>query len=399
MVRQTRQQLLEEKEELERSLRSLRQRLVLLEQERSQLAREREQLAERTRVLDRVRRELAGLNERLELLARLTKEINELNPEAIFEVCMTKVPYLLRATSASLYLYDPERERLLLKKHTHDRGIAPVIDLQAQPRSLMARVLRDGRVQVFQDLDARPPAGRGVDSTEAERPHRDRYRSSSCIVAPLRAGDDVLGVLNLADRVDGRPFTTDEDLPLASQVAEVLAVALRNCQLFQLVQQQARTDSLTQLANRQSYFEALEREVERAARYGGALTAAVLDIDRFKQINDAVGHLAGDQVLQELAQILAATVRVSDLCARYGGDEFALLLPESDLAAARAVAERIRTQVAEHRFHHQGRAFEIRVSIGLAQFEGEGERPADLLRRADAAMYRAKRAGGDRVEG
>ncbi len=389
-TRLTKRDLLEEKAALEKTVRDLRQRLLLLEQERSALVRERDQLVERARLLERVRRDLAGLNERLELLAQLTKEINELNPDAIFEACVTKVPYLMRARNASVYLFDADKRRLVLKKHSHDRGIAPVIDIEAQPESLMARAVRLGRVQVFQDLDTAIHQGRDPLERSPVRPHRDRYASSSCIIAPLRAGDEVLGVLNLADRTDGRPFTPDEDLPLANQIAEILAVALRNCQLFQLVQHQARTDSLTQLANRQAFFEALEREVERAMRYGGRLTVAVADIDRFKQVNDSFGHLAGDYVLQETAYILASSVRATDLVARYGGDEFALLFPESGLEAAQVVVERIQNRLREHVFRYQGQALHAEVSIGLAELPDAGSTATELLRRADAAMYREK---------
>jgi diguanylate cyclase (GGDEF)-like protein len=393
----TKQDLLDDNAELERSMRDLRQRLLLLEQERTSLAREREQLQERTRVLDRVRRDMAGLNERLELLAQLTKEINELNPDAIYDACVTKVPYLLRARTASVYLYDEDKQRLLLKKHSHNRGIAPVIDLDQNPHSLMARVLRNGHVQVFRDLDSGADDGRSRIGDAAERPHRDRYRSGSCIVAPLRAGEEVLGVLNLADRTDGSAFSPDDDLPLASQVAEVLAVALRNCHLFQLVQHQARTDSLTQLANRQSFFEGLAREIERATRYGGELTTAVVDVDRFKVVNDNVGHLAGDQVLREIARIIESSVRTPDLCARYGGDEFALVFPESGIAAAQVVAERIRSRVEAHAFRYGNQTVEVRLSIGLSERTEDGESGTELVRRADANMYKAKRAGGNRV--
>ncbi|GIW72402.1 MAG: hypothetical protein KatS3mg102_1944 [Planctomycetota bacterium] len=380
----------------ERELQELRQRVLLLERERAALRRERDQLREQVQLLDRLRRHLGSLNERLELLARLTKEITKLNRDAIYDACVTKVPYLVRARFASLYLYDREQGRLVLQRHSHDRAIAHAVAVEDGSASLMVQVLRSGRVQVFTDLDQPAVAGMTAEATAA-RPHRDMYATRSCIVAPLRAGEEVVGVLNLADRTDGQPFVPEEDLPLITQLAEVLAVALRNCALFELVQHQARTDSLTQLANRQTFFEALEREVERANRYGGKLTLAIADIDRFKVINDNAGHLAGDHVLREVASVLRASVRAADICARYAGDEFALIFPETGLAAARTVAERIRERLARQPLRYGEQQLQVRLSIGLAEHSPETGHGTELIRRADQALYRAKRQGGDRV--
>jgi diguanylate cyclase (GGDEF)-like protein len=376
---------LEEKERLERLVEETAQRLTLIEKERLSLLEENEQLRQRSRLMERVRQEFAQLNERLELLTRLTKEINSLNPEKIFDVCVTKIPFLMNARYASVYLFDDERRALHLKKHSHNRPIERVVDPTKEPGSLIARVLAYGKVHVFADLDK---AEGGT-----PRPYRRQYETSSCIIAPLRAGERVVGVLNLADPLDGRPFSEEEDRPLAEQVAEILAISIRNYKLFEKVQRQARTDSLTKLLNHQAFFDELAREVTRAERYGGALSLIMLDIDRFKLINDNFGHLAGDCILEEVAKILRDNIRTVDSAARYGGDEFALLLPESDARGALRVAERVRERVVRTAFEFEGRKLDVRVSQGLALY-AKGQGASELVKAADEALYRAKRAGG-----
>lgn len=396
-IRTRKRDLLTEKERLERLVQETTQRLTLVEKERHELLQENEQLRERSRLMERVRQEFAALNEKLELLTRLTKEINSLNPDKIFDVCVTKIPYLLNARYASVYIYDDDRKKLHLKKHSHNRPIERVIDLERDAKSLTARVLADSRVQVFPNLDELTAVEAAAgDEAPLVRPHRDLYTTPSCIIAPLRAGDKVLGVLNLADRLDGRPFTLEEDLPLVQQVAELLAISIRNYKLFEKVQRQAKTDSLTKLANHQTFFEELSREVTRADRYGGDLTVIMLDVDRFKVINDNHGHLAGDYVLEEIAKIIRENIRLVDTAARYGGDEFAILLPESDAKGAMTVAERIRDRVAETTFRFDGREIPVRVSQGLAEYV-KGQGSSELVKGADEALYKAKRAGGGTI--
>jgi diguanylate cyclase (GGDEF)-like protein len=383
--RARKQDLIEEKERLERLVRETSQRLTVIERERRDLLEENEKLRQRSRLLERVRGEFAQLNERLDLLTRLTKEINSLNPEMIFEVCVTKIPFLLNARYASVYLYDDERKKLHLKKHSHNRPIERVIDPEKEPESLTATVLRDGKVHVYSDLES--------GAAGAPRPHRGCYATSSCIIAPLRAGDRVVGVLNLADPLDGHPFSEVEDLPLTEQVAEILAISIRNYKLFEKVQRQAKTDSLTKLSNHQTFFEELAREVTRADRYGGAVSVIMCDIDRFKVINDNFGHLAGDYVLEEVAKIIRDNIRTVDAAARYGGDEFAVLLPESDATGAQRVAERVGERVEHTLFEFDGRRLDVKLSQGVAHYV-KGQGASELVKVADEALYRAKRAGG-----
>ncbi len=155
-------------------------------------------------------------------------------------------------------------------------------------------------------------------------------------------------------------------------------------------------DGLTQVYNRRYFEEALDREISRCNRYRRDLTLALLDIDRFKQINDTFGHLAGDHVLKQLAGAVKAKIRREDVFARYGGEEFALLLPEVDGQGAAKMAEKVRKLVEVHPFTYEGQRIGVTVSLGLASLSPNQSGP-DLLRVADARLYLAKSSGRNRV--
>jgi diguanylate cyclase (GGDEF)-like protein len=160
----------------------------------------------------------------------------------------------------------------------------------------------------------------------------------------------------------------------------------------------ATTDVLTGVFNRRVLLERLELELRRCRRYGTRLCVLLLDVDYFKRINDGYGHLAGDAVLVTLGQILRTRVRSTDVAGRYGGEEFCVLLPETDLGPGRELAERLRQHLAAEVFIADGgTTFGVTCSIGVAHFAEARQQAADLLQAADEALYRAKQQGRDRV--
>jgi diguanylate cyclase (GGDEF)-like protein len=157
-------------------------------------------------------------------------------------------------------------------------------------------------------------------------------------------------------------------------------------------------DGLTQIHNQRYLTEFLEREVIRSQRHARPLSVLMFDIDKFKSINDSFGHLCGDFVLRELADIVRQTVRGEDLFARYGGEEFVLVLVETDLQEGVGVAERIRNLVAEHQFRFESTPVKLTISIGLTSTTGDmAMTPTILLKTADDKLYQAKREGRNRV--
>jgi diguanylate cyclase (GGDEF)-like protein len=166
--------------------------------------------------------------------------------------------------------------------------------------------------------------------------------------------------------------------------------------LLHALRQAATCDPLTGLWNRRELMQKLDHEMARAGRYGHPLAMIMLDIDHFKQVNDTHGHQAGDQVLKELAGLIQATVRDSDLVARYGGEEILVLCPETDGGVAGQLAERIRRQVEGATIVTPSARIQVTVSLGVAACPGLPT-GTDLIQAADAAMYRAKQSGRNRV--
>jgi len=157
-------------------------------------------------------------------------------------------------------------------------------------------------------------------------------------------------------------------------------------------------DGLTRTHNRRALDEFLDREVSRTRRYGHPLSVLMIDLDRFKVVNDTHGHLCGDYVLRELADMIRVSVRAEDLFARFGGEEFALVLVETD--HQEAVAERVRDGVAAHDFRFEEKAVHLTVSVGVATTTGTAAvGPDELVKSADKRLYRAKHGGRNRVVG
>ncbi len=156
-------------------------------------------------------------------------------------------------------------------------------------------------------------------------------------------------------------------------------------------------DGLTQTYNKRYLYEALERELIRARRNTRDLGILMFDIDHFKKINDEHGHLAGDSVLKDLAHLVQERVRRDELIARYGGEEFVVMLPETALEGTLALAETLRSRVAEHRFAFQNEAIHVTISLGCAALSDAERTATDLLKRVDDRLYEAKRTGRNRV--
>jgi diguanylate cyclase (GGDEF)-like protein len=188
-------------------------------------------------------------------------------------------------------------------------------------------------------------------------------------------------------------------LDLAQAIAAHVAAAWDNVQLYQRTREMATRDELTGLWNRRHLAEQLDQELQRARRYGHPFAVVLVDIDDFKFYNDAHGHLGGDEVLRQLADLLLRTTRRADVVARIGGEEFVIVLPESDASGAAAVAEKIRETVAAAPF--PGRESQpggrLTVTLGFACFPGDGEDAVVLLELADRALYLGKHDGGNCV--
>jgi diguanylate cyclase (GGDEF)-like protein/putative nucleotidyltransferase with HDIG domain len=210
------------------------------------------------------------------------------------------------------------------------------------------------------------------------------------IYLPLISKGDVIGCLIIASR---QPNAYNQrNIQLLEQLASQIAMPLENAQLYARAEAKARLDELTGLLNRRTLDEMIDNEISRHSRYGGVFSLAILDLDSFKIFNDNYGHPEGDKLLRQVGHIIKSTIRNADRAFRYGGDEFAILLPLTPIDDAIQVTERVREKIAAEL---EGDEIKVTASIGLASWPDDGVSHTDIIAAADVTLYRAKRSGGN----
>lgn len=216
------------------------------------------------------------------------------------------------------------------------------------------------------------------------------------LVVPLDAGGERLALMLLGPRLNGKPYARAEK-ELSQTLALAAGIALKNAELVERLHSAATTDGLTGLLNRRAVEERLQAEISRSSRHQVRATVALIDLDRFKLVNDTLGHAAGDRFLVHVGELLRRTMRSLDVAGRIGGDEFLVILSMTSVAEARVFADRLRAGLAKfHELHPEFGA--VTMSIGLAEAPTDGDTIPALLAAADAAMYRAKGGGRNLVE-
>lgn len=217
---------------------------------------------------------------------------------------------------------------------------------------------------------------------------------------PLMAQGETYGVLYVEDKpmLPGVASDNSHLQSLARGIAEHISLAVANLKLRDILRNQSIRDPLTGLFNRRYLEESLDRELHRASRTHRSVCVVMLDLDHFKQFNDTFGHQAGDLLLREVALAIKARVRAGDLACRYGGEEFAIIVAETDTNGATICVDKIREAVRQLSLQFRGQNLgSVTLSAGIAAFPAHGDNPEDLIHMADGALYRAKREGRDRI--
>jgi len=315
-------------------------------------------------------------------------DFQELDLPTLCHKCVTTLPRRLGFSEGALYLYDPEQRVLALAETSCQRPVDLAIRVDAASRHAFVQVARDGEPFVSDDM-RRTCRARGWLPPSSNHPNADQ----AALIAPLFYAGGLQGLLHCGRPGRGEP--SDLDLPLRD-VCSVLGRALAHARQFTRARAEARVDALTGLFNYRWMSETLANEVRRAERFASPLSLMLIDLDGLKQVNDGYGHPAGDAVLRHVAARIRSAVRQIDLPARIGGDEFAVLLPATEVEGARQVAQRVLSAIRSDGPVIDGATLAISGSVGVAPWRS-GWAPADLVQAADRAMYAAKRQGGDRV--
>lgn len=218
----------------------------------------------------------------------------------------------------------------------------------------------------------------------------------SALITPLLVGEDLLGFFSV-EQHSIRPAWTADQADTALLVGQLLASVLWRRRLVQELRIQAETDPLTGANNRRSFLASFEREIRRAQHYQATLALLLVDLDHFKRVNDVYGHDAGDVVLKNFVNTCRSLLRDQDVLGRLGGEEFAVLMPETDLQGALAAAERLRLALNSYTFEINESRFQVTASIGVTEYIAENETIERCFKRADQALYCAKESGRNRV--
>jgi len=369
-----------EREQAEAALREARDQLELRVQER---------IAELHQANETLKASVTQLEQRtaeITLLSRMAEMLQTcLTVQEAYTAIAQFAHRLFPGASGAVYLINPSRNYVEAGA-AWGQASGEMEERVFAPDECWA--LRRGRTYLVQDT-----------GTELPCHHVGILRRSSLpyLCVPMMAQGEALGVLHLAAN-EAQAHLTEAQQRLAQAVAEQLSLALANLKLRETLRLQSIRDVLTGLFNRRYLEETLEREILRAARNKGPLGVIMCDIDHFKRFNDTFGHEAGDVLLHELGNYLLTRTRGADIACRYGGEEFALILPEAPLQATQRRAEELRVGISSLRVQYRGQPLgPITFSLGVAVFPDHGLNRDALLRTADAALYRAKAEGRDRV--
>lgn len=304
----------------------------------------------------------------------------------ILETIMKQVDKLIKPKAWSLLLVDSETgdlifeivvssvsEKLLGLRLEKGKGIAGWVALTGKPL-LIADVSKDERFE------------EGFDE-------KLNFSTRSIVCVPMKIKDQVVGVIELINSFEEEDFV-ESDIAIISAIADFAAIAIDNANNYKSINELVITDDLTGLYNSRHFGRLIDDEVKRSIRYGESFSLVFLDLDHFKDVNDTHGHLVGSRILGEFGRLIAKKIRVSDMAARYGGDEFAIILPNTSKNYAIKMANNLLDAMLNSKFvSDENIPIPLTASFGVATFPEDSDSRMGLIRSADYAMYQAKEGG------
>ena len=343
--------------------------------------------------VQRLRNELEYRTRFADSLQHFLERISCADPAKTYNAIISNLKEMLRSERTSLMVLDATANELILKAASGFSADLTAVGPVRIGEGISGEVINSGKAVLVTDVRT---AGR------KPAPRERNYKTNSFISYPITIGGRKVGVLNITDKSGGGVYD-EVDLGLLEILGPQVALALERAEWqerateFQLM---SITDSLTTLPNRRYMEERLAEELNRSKRYDYPMSFLMIDIDDFKVYNDKNGHQAGDVALQIAAHCLKSALRAADVASRYGGEEFCILLPQTAIAEAGVIADRIRQRVSSTQFPHGktqplGR---VTISVGVSTFTKNVDNSENIIAAADRALYRAKSLGKDRVE-
>ena len=347
-------------------------------------------LNDKNRQIEEANAELtAHVNELSALFSLIQDMIGSLDLDVLFGRVLQIIKDVVPCDELLLLLYQEENDQLLIRNTLG-------LDSACKHRELL-----DARSGLLGELILQREYLHVRDIAEDQRSEaylRDYSETRSLLCVPMILKDQLLGIINLHKKAPGG--FSEREIRLVQAITAQAAIAIENARLYQQTRDLSNTDSLTRLANRRFFQATLEKEFAQSRRYGAIFSLIMIDIDHFKCYNDTHGHLQGDRVLRDVAQILQDNIRGIDLAGRFGGEEFIILMPRTNKEGARAAAEKLRLCVTEREFmgaaesQPEGR---LTLSLGIAEFPEDADSLESLQERADQALYQAKKDGRNRT--
>jgi diguanylate cyclase (GGDEF)-like protein len=304
-----------------------------------------------------------------------------LEQEQLLGLVLKYLMKLVPCDSSTIMLIQGKKARVVAARGELNSSHILPAEITLPGDSLFQEVVEGHRYILIKDAASDPRSSyfEGLDSMH------------SCICVPLVAHSCTIGLLTIGSAQPD--YYRDSDAILVQSFAGHVALALDNARLYREMRHSAHTDGLTGLYNRRYLYQELERELARSRRYGHPLSLVICDLDNFKMYNDQYGHLAGDDLLRELGEMMNSYIRKSDTAFRYGGEEFAVILPHTDQGSALVLAERLREAINQKSFliREKLQIGHITISIGVASYPEDAVEVDSLINSADMALYEAKK--------
>jgi diguanylate cyclase (GGDEF)-like protein len=327
----------------------------------------------------------------LRTLSEIVQAINSsLRPEEILETIMAKAADLIKAEGWSVLLLDYETRELVFKAAAGEAG-KKLLGMRLKiGQGVAGWAARHGQSLIVPDVKKDPRFYSGIDE-------KTKFVTKSILCVPMRSKNKIIGVVEVINKIGGEPFT-DDDLEIFENLVAHVTIALENAAIYRKMEEASLIDDLTKLYNLRYCNQYLDKFLTERKSEFGIVSLIFLDIDFFKLVDDNFGHLVGSETLRRVGERLRRTVRKGDVLVRYGGDEYIVILPNTDKQTATAIAERIRKEVSrEPFFTFDNQKFSISVTLGVATYPEDAKTRDELIGKADKAMYDGKLSGRDKV--